>query len=45
MLRSESETGTDLQAVHSNKSVTAMIKTSRDKILGEGSKVMNHVST
>lgn len=40
----QSEEGADLQAVHSSKSVTAMIKSSRDKLLGETiSKAHNEV--
>ena len=41
----QSDEGSELNAVHSNKSVTAMIKSSRDKILTDAPepKILHHV--
>lgn len=45
----QSVEGAEMGAVHSNRSVTAMIKSSRDKqqadqLENQGSRVLNHVS-
>lgn len=41
----QGEEGADLRAVHSNKSLSALIKSSSDKIQAEGPRVLYHVRT